>query len=111
MKSIKNTLKTSVHYPLLCGALLFAGLGANLFAQESATSKDTPMGRIDAVHAMLTAEVTAIDLAKREVTLKGPQRDEVTITVSDAVKRLDEVKVGDSVRVDYLVSVAAEVRK
>jgi hypothetical protein len=59
----------------------------------------------------LTAEVTAVNLASREVTLKGPQGNEVTITVSDAVKRLDEVKVGDFVRVDYLVSVAAEIRK
>jgi hypothetical protein len=38
-------------------------------------------------------------------------KDEVTVTVGDAVKRLDEVKVGDFVQVDYLVSIAAEVRK
>jgi hypothetical protein len=111
MKSITNTLKSSVHYPLLCAALLFAAQEINLFAQESAVSKETPMGRIDAVHAVLTAEVTAVDLDKREVTLKGPQGNEVTLTVGDAVKRLDEVKAGDFVRVDYLVSVAAEVRK
>lgn len=68
------------------------------------------MGRVEAVHATVTGQVTAIDLAKREVTLKGPEGDEVTVTAGDAVKRLDEVKVGDSVRVDYLVSIAAEAR-
>ena len=37
------------------------------------------MGRVDAMHATLTAEMTALDLANREVTLKGPQGNEVTI--------------------------------
>jgi hypothetical protein len=111
MKSIKNIIKSSIHYPVLCAALLSAGLGMNLFAQEAATSNETPMGRVDAMRATLSAEVTAIDPATREVTLKGPQGNEVTITAGDAVKRLDEVKVGDFVRVNYFVSVAAEVRK
>ena len=69
------------------------------------------MGRVAAVHAMLTAEVTAINRDTREVTLKGPEGNEVTITVGEAVKRLDEVNVGDMVKVDYLISIAAELRK
>ncbi len=104
-------MKTSFHYTLAVAALLAFSQSPHLLAQEAAAPKNAPMGRVDAVHATLTAEVTAIDLAKREVTLKGPQGNEVTVTVGDAVKRLDEVKVGDSVRVDYLVSMAAEVRK
>lgn len=69
------------------------------------------MRRVEVRRLTLTAEVTAIDPAKREVTLKGPEGNEVTLTVSEAVKRLDEVQVGDSVRADYMVSVAAELRK
>ena len=69
------------------------------------------MGRVAAAHAVLTAEVTAINLDKREVSLKGPEGNEVTITVGEEVKRLDEVKIGDMVKVDYLVSIAAELRK
>jgi hypothetical protein len=84
----------------------------SLFAQESMPpKKDAPMGRVEAVHAVLTAEVTAVNLDKREVTLKGPEGNEVTITVGESVKRLDEVKVGDMVRADYLVSIAGELRK
>jgi hypothetical protein len=59
----------------------------------------------------LTASVEAIDYTNREVTLKGPLGNEVTFTVDKRVKRLDEVKVGDQVRADYYVSVAAELRK
>jgi hypothetical protein len=57
-----------------------------------------------------TAVVTDIDQANREVTLRGQDGNEFTVTVSDAVRRLDEVRVGDTVRVDYYSSVAAELR-
>ncbi|HXI73232.1 MAG TPA: hypothetical protein VNN22_23075 [Verrucomicrobiae bacterium] len=104
-------MKTSFPYTLALAPLLAASQSPGLLAQETAAPNNPSMGRIEAVHATLSAEVTALDLAKREVTLKGPQGNEVTVTVSPVVKRLDEVKVGDFVRVDYLVSVAAEIRK
>ena len=104
-------MKTTFHYTLAAAAVLAVSQSPSLLAQETAAPKDAPMGRVDAAHVTLSAEVTAIDLAKREVTLKGPQGNEVTVTVGDAVKRLDEVKVGDFVRVDYLLSIAAEIRK
>jgi len=69
------------------------------------------MGRKDAVLVTLTASVEAIDPATREVTLKGPLGNTATFTVDQRVKRLDEVKVGDLVRADYYISIAAEVRK
>jgi hypothetical protein len=43
--------------------------------------------------------------------LKGPLGNTVTFTVDKRVKRLKEVKVGDTVEADYYVSVAAELRK
>ena len=103
-------MKISFHYSIVCAALLAVSQSSNLFAQETPMAKDAPLGRLEALHATLTAEVTAINPATREVTLKGPQGNEVTVTASDVVKRLDEVKVGDFVRADYLVSVAAELR-
>lgn len=104
-------MKTTFHYPLALAAFLTMSHGPSLLAQETAAPKNAPMGRVETVQATLSAEVTALDLAQREVTLKGPQGNEVTLTAGPAVKRLDEVKIGDSVRVNYLVSVAAEVRK
>lgn len=59
----------------------------------------------------LTASVQAIDLEKREVTLKGPLGNSATFLVDPKVKRLNEFKVGDFVRADYYLSVAAELRK
>ena len=104
-------MKTSLYCTIAFATLLAVSQSSTLLAQESPAPQNPPMGRVAAMHARLSAEVTAVDLAKREVTLKGPQGNEVTVTVSPVVKRLDEVKVGDFVRVDYLVSAVAELRK
>jgi len=102
-------MKTYLHYSILCSTLLAASQLSGLCA-EHPTGAGGPMGREDAVLLSLTATVKAIDYNTREVTLKGPLGNEVTFTVDKRVKRLNEVKVGDSVTADYYVSVAAEVR-
>jgi hypothetical protein len=74
-------------------------------------AEDTPIVTGEAVLTSVTAKVQAIDLDKREITLKGPEGKVVTLTVDKSVKRLDEVKVGDDVQADYYVALAAEVRE
>jgi|SRR6185503_1683198 len=101
-------MKRSLSYPILCGALLAAIPFASRAAENGSVA---PMFRKDSVLVTVTASVDAIDLASREITLKGPLGNSVTFTVDQRVKRLDEVKVGDFVRADYYVSVAAELRK
>jgi hypothetical protein len=59
----------------------------------------------------VTAKVLDIDREKREVTLRGPLGNEITFTVDERVKRLDEIKAGDEVNTDYYASVAAELRE
>lgn len=54
----------------------------------------------------ITATVEAIDLAKRQVTLKGPKGNVVPVTVGDEVKNLAQVEVGDDVTVQYYQSLA-----
>ena len=66
--------------------------------------------REETVLVRITATVEAIDYGKREATLKGPLGNSVTFTVDERVKRLNEIKVGDTVAADYYVSVAAELR-
>lgn len=57
-----------------------------------------------------SATVQAVDLAKRELTLKGPLGNVVTMTVGEKVQRLNEVKPGDQVIVDYYIGIAGELR-
>jgi Cu/Ag efflux protein CusF len=48
----------------------------------------------------ITARVTKVDRAKKEVTLKGPKGRSVTVAVKDPTM-MEDVKVGDLVEVRY----------
>jgi Cu/Ag efflux protein CusF len=79
--------------------------------QDTAKAAGAPARRQESMRASMTAKVTAINPETREVTLKGPDGKEKTLTVDKSVKRFDEIKVGDNVTVDYYVSLAGEVRQ
>lgn len=57
----------------------------------------------------LTAKVVAVDQAQRLVTLRGPQGGVVQVKVDPGVTRLNKVKVGDLVLVQYREAVALEI--
>ncbi|WP_207002393.1 hypothetical protein [Trinickia mobilis] len=60
-------------------------------------------------HVVVVATVQTIDLKKRQVTLRGPQRT-VTIDVSSDVP-LEKLRVGDSIRAEYTSAVAVQVTR
>jgi hypothetical protein len=60
--------------------------------------------------AKIKAVVEAIDLATREITLKGPKGRPVTMRVETRVKTLPDLQVGDEVVVRYHESVGVELR-
>src|SRR4051794_25562466 len=68
-----------------------------------------PSGRMEDV-LEARATVTAIDLPHRVVTLKDEKGQEVVVTVSDRVKRLNEIKVGDEVAISYTEALAWQVK-
>lgn len=98
-------MTTATIHRSLCTAVAGVAFAASGFAQGT-----QPLSREHASLVSITAKVTAIDQATREVTLKGPLGNVVTFTVDKRVARLNEVKVGDDVTADYYVSFAAEVR-
>jgi hypothetical protein len=59
----------------------------------------------------ITATVQAVDLAKRIVTLKGPEGDVFDLKVGEQVKNLPQVKPGDIVVAKHFEAVAIEVKK
>ena len=59
----------------------------------------------------LTATITAIDKATRDVTLKGPQGNEVVFTAGPEVKNFANMKVGDQVDVQYVEALTLELKK
>jgi hypothetical protein len=57
----------------------------------------------------ITATVEAIDLPSRIVGLVGPEGNALIVQVGDEVRNLDQVKVGDRVRVEYFEGLLAEL--
>jgi len=87
---------------------------------EPAAERVTEVGRaplgnkpgfavIDAVEVKAT--VVAIDYQTRKVTLKGPEGKVIKVTAGAQVKRLTEVKVGNSVVARLTRAVSIEVSK
>jgi hypothetical protein len=59
----------------------------------------------------LSVTVQAIDVDKRLITLKSPDGGVGEYSVGPEVKRLAEIKVGDTIRGEYVVDVVAELRE
>ncbi len=59
----------------------------------------------------LTATITAINTAKRHVTLKGPHGNSETIYVPETMTRFSELKVGDKVTFKYAQSLVIRLEK
>ena len=64
-----------------------------------------------AVVATIEAEIVAIDLETKEVTLVGPQGQHVTIIAQEKVVKISDLQVGDRVAAEYLASLHGEVRE
>ncbi len=86
----------------LLTVLLVAGLTA------CATEPKPGVMVVDVVE--WSGTVTAVDYAKRTVTLREPGGKSVTLNAKNA-RNLDQVKVGDRVKAEYIEEVAIFVRK
>ena len=101
MKNFKISMATAC----LAGALCFANVA---IAQTVTTASN---GEGVAVSAEVTATVTKIDQATREVTLKTEAGEEYSFVAGDDVKNLAQVKTGDKVRVAYKEAFVYQVKK
>ena len=81
--------------------VLMTTLPAALFAQ-TVTKQDQKTE---------TATITAIDKGSRTVTLQAANGDRKSFVVGPAVKRFNELKVGDVIRATYYESLVLELRK
>jgi hypothetical protein len=64
-----------------------------------------------AATAKVTAVVTAIDAAQRQITVKGAKGKTRTLTAGPEVRNFDQIKVGDSVVVRYAEALTLTLKK
>jgi Cu/Ag efflux protein CusF len=92
---------------ILVGVMAAGGMSVNLVGAW-AQAGPKPVVATQS-QTTITAVITAIDLATRQVTLRGPNAS-VVVHVSDKVN-LDQLKVGDRVAATYYQSLLLEGRK
>jgi hypothetical protein len=102
--------------PLAVAAVAALTLAASLAsAQQPAPAQPAAAAPAPAFFAeeleTVTATVTAIDAAKRLITLKTADGYEETVEAGPAVRNFAQIKVGDHVGVQYYQSLAAEITK
>jgi hypothetical protein len=59
----------------------------------------------------MSVTVVSVDVDRRQITLRGPEGQTAVYKVSDEVRRLDDIKAGDTLKVDYRVTALAELRE
>ncbi len=82
-------------YVLSCGLAISAAVGGPVAAQTERVATASQPGRVGFAQTVdVTATITAIDKATRDVTLRGPQGNEITVTAGPKIKNFDKLKVG-----------------
>ncbi|MDN8613046.1 hypothetical protein [Variovorax ginsengisoli] len=99
-------------------ALLAACAALTLCAGTASAQTEAPRRSIEVEDARggsavlsVTGEVTAVDVANRIVSIKGPRGNINDLRVDPAVRNLEQVKVGDRVRLSYRIGVAVALVK
>ena len=88
--------------------LLCVGLALPLVAQEGTkVIREIPASTM----TRMSGTVEALDLQKRELSIRTGLGILIVVPVDKRVTRLNEIAVGDKINVDYYVSVATEIRE
>ena len=96
----------------LAASILAAALALPAGAQTQSMVAGKAPGMAGAARTVeVTAKITAINAKTREITLKGPRGNEVTVEAGPEVKNFAQLKVGDSVDVQYLEAIVLELKK
>jgi hypothetical protein len=106
-------MKTNSALVLAALALVAPVVDAQTVPPPKAGSNITSApGKVSAASAVeVTAVVTAIDKGTRKITLKGPDGGSLDVVAGSEVKNFDQIRVGDSVVVQYVEALTLELKK
>lgn len=103
----------SLGVAVLGGVLMLAACASDKEgsqAESDSTVSEAPLRYEDSATVVMMMGVEAVDYASRRITLSDSSGSSTTYVVGPQVKRLDEVKVGDDVKVTFTASLEAELR-
>jgi hypothetical protein len=104
-------MKTKMTLMATIPALMLAVAGYAEDPSAAPKAKADAKGAIEVSAITKTAKVTAVDAAKRTVTLVNPDGITNTYELGKKVRNFDQIKVGDEVKATLLEAVAVAVSK
>ena len=99
-------------FSIVIAIVIASAVASPAVAQTGGVVAETAPGKAGVAQTVkITATITAIDKATRDVTLNGPQGNEVVVTAGPDVKNFDQMKVGDQVNAQYVEALTLELKK
>lgn len=99
-------------FSMVIAIVIASAVASPAVAQTGGVVAETAPGKAGVAQTVkITATITAIDKATRDITLKGPQGNEVVVTAGPDVKNFDNMKVGDQVNAQYVEALTLELKK
>jgi len=99
-------------FSIVIAIVIASAVASPAVAQTGGVVAETAPGKAGVAQTIkITATITAIDKATRDITLKGPQGNEVVVTAGPDVKNFDNMKVGDQVNAQYVEALTLELKK
>jgi len=97
----------------LCASAALATLAGPAVAQDAPPNKSTELtdAKGGGTIVSVVGEVIAIDPSTRVVSIKGPKGNIGNLRVDERAHNLDQIKIGDRVRLTYRMSVAFALMK
>ena len=94
-----------------CAALTLCAGTASAQTEPARKTIELEDARGGSAVLSVTGEITAVDVANRIVSIKGPKGNISDLRVDPAVRNLEQVKVGDRVSVRYLEALTLTLKK
>jgi hypothetical protein len=92
---------------IVVGLIAFVSASSVAFGQQETERRPS---RSDWTYKEIKAKVESVDYEKREVLLRGPKGDLLTVKADEAVKRFNEIKAGDNIKTGFWVYMEAQFR-
>lgn len=94
------------------GLAVSVAIALPVAAQTGEVAAASGPGKVGVAQTVtITATITAIDKATRDITLKGPQGNEMTVTAGQKVKNFNKLKVGDQINAKYVEALTLQLVK
>ena len=108
-RSLAGAAGLAASFVLAAPAVLAQGTGTSPSTGSSPQAVIGPVGTVDA--ATLNGKITAIDKARRIVSVQGDKGESISLHIGPNIANFDNLKVGDQVAARYTEAVALAIAK